>query len=195
MSRLATSFVLGYHGCDKSVAEAVVSGNAELNPSQNDYDWLGHGIYFWEADPQRAMEYAAEIVDRGKIVEPAIVGAVIDLRECLDLTNRRDLELVHDAHEEYVCEQQLSGLPLPKNKRVKGDPNGDRLLRYLDCAVINHLHHVLSIVGSVPKIDTVRGMFNEGGPLYEGAGFESKTHTQIAVRNADCIIGYFKPRF
>lgn len=194
MSRLATSFVLGYHGCDQSIAEAVIAGNAELNPSINEFDWLGHGVYFWEADPQRAMEYAVWRAGRGEIKKAAVVGAVIDLRECLDLTNRKDLELVQFAHEEYVDEQRLAGLPLPENRHVKGDPNGDLLLRYLDCAVINHLHHMMSITGSVEMMDTVRGMFTEGGPLYEGAGFSSKSHTQIAVRNLRCIIGYFKPR-
>jgi hypothetical protein len=35
-----------FHGCDKDVAEAVLSGQATLQPSENDYDWLGNGIYF-----------------------------------------------------------------------------------------------------------------------------------------------------
>ena len=99
MSRLATSFVLGFHGCDKTVAEAVIAGNAQLSASANEFDWLGHGIYFWESDPQRAMEYATWRAERGDISEAAVVGAVIDLRECLDLTNRNDLELVQFAYE------------------------------------------------------------------------------------------------
>ena len=33
------SFVLGFHGCDRSVGEAVLNGDiAHLDPSRNDYD-------------------------------------------------------------------------------------------------------------------------------------------------------------
>lgn len=41
--------------------------------------------------------------------------------------------------------------------------------------------------------DTVRGAFWEGGPIYPGARIEKKNHVQICVRNADSIIGYFRP--
>ena len=51
-------FVLGFHGYDKTVTEKVFSGEAELKSSDNDYDWLGHGIYFWENNPERALEFA-----------------------------------------------------------------------------------------------------------------------------------------
>ena len=40
------SFVLGFHGCDAKVGEAILRGNKpHLTPSENEYDWLGHGIY------------------------------------------------------------------------------------------------------------------------------------------------------
>ena len=61
MSSTLPSFILGYHGCDRSVAEAIFSGSsAHLISSQNKYDWLGHGIYFWENSPQRALNYVRE---------------------------------------------------------------------------------------------------------------------------------------
>jgi len=44
------------------------------------------------------------------------------------------------------------------------------------------------------KLDTVRGVFTEGEPLYENAGFRNKTHIQICVMNPKCIKGYFFPR-
>ena len=40
--------MIGFHGCDQSVVEAVIAGKTELLASTNDYDWLGNGIYFWE---------------------------------------------------------------------------------------------------------------------------------------------------
>lgn len=50
MHRLSANFVLGYHGCDQSVADQVLAGNP-FRKSDNDYDWLGPGTYFWEANP------------------------------------------------------------------------------------------------------------------------------------------------
>jgi hypothetical protein len=194
LSRLATSFVLGYHGCEQSVVDNVINGKAKLKISDNDFDRLGSGTYFWEADPQRAMEYARWKNKRGEIKKPAVVGAVIDLRNCLDLTNRADLETVKQYHEFYVSEQERGGLPLPENQNSKDDTFGDLLLRYLDCAVINYLTAVTDQTPNLENYDTIRGLFTEGGELYQGAGFKAKAHTQIAVRNPDCVIGYFKPR-
>jgi hypothetical protein len=37
-------------------------------------------------------------------------------------------------------------------------------------------------------------VFFEGTDLYDNAGFKSNNHIQIAVRNPNCIKGYFFPR-
>ena len=65
MSRLATSFVLGYHGCDADIARRAVLEGVNIIKSDKDYDWLGPGAYFWESDPQRALEWAEWKVSRG----------------------------------------------------------------------------------------------------------------------------------
>ncbi|MFM9852682.1 MAG: hypothetical protein ACKVOJ_07765 [Sphingomonadaceae bacterium] len=164
-------------------------------PSDKDFDWIGPGIYFWEADKRRALEWAQQ--HRAKYPNPTVIGAVIDLRNCLDLTNRTDLELVREAHSSYVEAQQISGLPIAENLSVAGQPDQDRLLRYLDCAVIRHLHYIIEQqpkgLDSLEAYDTVRGMFSEGEDLYLGAGFKERTHTQIAVINPKCLKGLFFP--
>ena len=48
--------IIGYHGCDARVADQVIRTGGILQPSENEYDWLGSGIYFWEFGPERAME-------------------------------------------------------------------------------------------------------------------------------------------
>ena len=58
MSRLATSFVLGYHGCDEDIGREAIRGDTALIQSDKDYDWLGPGAYFRESDPKRAWEWA-----------------------------------------------------------------------------------------------------------------------------------------
>lgn len=54
------SFVYGFHGCDKEIAKKILNQNDDFNPSNNDYDWLGGGIYFWENNYERAKQYAIE---------------------------------------------------------------------------------------------------------------------------------------
>ena len=77
-----------------------------------------------------------------------------------------------------------AGRKLPENA-----PEG--LLRGLDCAVIQMVHTIRSDRGDQP-IDSVKGVFIEGRPVYEGSGFYEKTHIQIAVRSPDCIKGVFR---
>lgn len=190
MSRLAASFVLGYHGCDAGVAYRIVNGEAPLLRSEKDHDWLGPGAYFWESDPQRAHEWAVDAQRRGKLAHPAIVGAVIDLGNCLDLLARENLEIVRRAHALFVEERQKSGLPIPENRSIVG--RSDAPIRLLDCAVIRFLHRVLDEMGAEP-FDTVRGAFPEGDKLYPGSGFRERNHIQIAVCDMAAIRGVFYP--
>ena len=38
----------------------VLNAQANLRPSRNTWDWLADGIYFWEQNPLRALQYAQE---------------------------------------------------------------------------------------------------------------------------------------
>ena len=40
---------------------------------------------------------------------------------------------------------------------------------------------------------SVRGVFQEGEPAFNGAGIKLKSHIQIAVRDPRALIGYFRP--
>lgn len=70
--------VFAYHGYDRGVAERVLAGEAFV-PSANTWDWLGHGIYFWEFGPDRALRFAREQQRRGRLQEPAVVGVLLQL--------------------------------------------------------------------------------------------------------------------
>lgn len=190
-----TSLLMGFHGCDKAVRDAVINGDS-LKPSLNSYDWLGHGIYFWEADPQRAMEWAIQASKRknSSVKEPAVLGAVIDLGNCLDLMNRQSIPILEFGYEWLKTSKEAEGLPLPENRNIKG--NSDLLYRDLDCAVIQKIHEIVKKnpnLGIAPY-DSVRGLFLEGSEAYEGSGFKEKTHIQLCVINPNCIKGYFLPR-
>lgn len=192
MARLHTSFILGYHGCSAEVGEKVLAGDAPLSGSDEEYDWLGPGVYFWEADPQRAWEWAHWKVSRGAYANPCVVGAIIDLGNCLDLMTRESLDILASAYRLLKLSTEAVGdsRPFPENKKV-GDHDHDHLLRFLDCAVIRQLHEMLAAEGE-PPFDSVRGLFTEGGELFPGSGFKKKTHVQVAVTNPDLIKGYFR---
>lgn len=185
------NFVLGFHGCDLEIGNNVVAGKDRLTQSENDYDWLGHGIYFWENNPQRALEYATTLKENpkrtlGKVNTPAVLGAIIDLGYCLDLFEASSLILVKKSYE-LLCSSKME---LPENKPA--NKSADLLLRYLDCLVIETLHSY-NADNNYRDYDTVRSGFNEGKDLYPNSGFKEKNHIQICVRNPNCIKGYFIP--
>ena len=183
------SFILGFHGCKESVGKAIIRGEEKhLVWSQKPFDWLGHGIYFWEGNPARAWEWAKEKHQEGKIEEPFVIGAIIDLRYCLDLFGNDGLNQVKESHTGFKSVSRKSGLIMPVNKGANPDKAG----RFLDCAVMNYLHSYRND-NNLQKYDSVRAPFMEGKRLYRGAEFRYHNHIQIAVRNNACIKGYFLP--
>jgi len=57
---------------------------------------------------------------------------------------------------------------------------------YLDRIVIETYCRAQVVNGEI-LIQTVRGTFPEGEPIYPGSKILSKAHTQIAVRDPGCI--------
>jgi hypothetical protein len=185
----AANFVLGYHGCDRALGEKLVRRDESFTTTDEPYHWLGAGVYFWEADPVRAFEWAKKKQARGACHDPFVVGAVIDLGNCLDLQVRENLALMQDAYEAFAAERAALSLALPVNKTAKNDQSETKVLRFLDCAVIESLHQASEKRGI--KFDSVRGAFSEGEGIYPGSGILQLTHSQIAVRNLACIKGVF----
>ena len=138
----------------------------------------------------RAWEWADWKVSRGDFEEPFVLGAPIEFGNCLDLMVRENLLRLEKAYLSFAALIQASGGKdkMPSNQRSR-DMDEDYLLRFLDCAVIKHLHLAYEI--DKRKIDTVRGLFIEGDRLYPGSSFRKKTHIQVAVRSRECIKGVF----
>lgn len=195
--------VVGYHGCSQSTKDDILKNRKHLNKSTNTYDWLGEGIYFWENDYDRALQWAETKEN------PTVIGAFIKLGNCLDLLTVEKTKLLTDAFNELKNEYSLRNKQLPSNKIIK---NGISFKRYLDCFVIEkvkdfnneliqkRLNLSERINKSLIKIqkdpafyDTIRAMFPEGTELYYNAGFRKQNHIQICVINPNAIIGYFDP--
>jgi hypothetical protein len=185
--------IVGYHGCDSRVVTQVLLGGEALLPSEEAYDWLGPGLYFWEHGPQRAFDWAKDEQRRvpEKIQSPAVLGAYINLGQCFDLLDTANTKLLQVMFPAFRRLALQSGRPIPENKSVPGTHQQDKVLRYLDCAVIKYSLDQMAMEGR--QYQTVRGVFVEGGPAYPGAGIMLKSHIQIAVRDPRCILGFFRP--
>jgi len=187
--------VIGYHGCDRSFAQDVLLNDTPLRLSNNRYDWLGVGIYFWEHGPQRALDWANEQAasPRSSITDPFVLGAYIKLGRCFDLLDTSMTEQLTDAFPLWKQALVSQGKQLPVNKPGRGSTS-DILLRYRDCAVLNWYMTLLDNQHGRTYYQTVRGAFVEGSPAFDGSAIHAKTHVRIAVRDPNCIVGYFKPK-
>lgn len=200
------NLLIGFHGCSRSTAELLLSSTTADNISRSTkpYDWLGHGVYFWENNLARAWEWAQAKATRGEIDEPAVIGAVLSLDHCFDLLDSRFIDMLRAYHDVMVAHYTSISKPIPANTDSKHDVYKDKILRELDCAVIEFMHQKIrekisedtqrqGFAGITP-FDSARGMFAEGGPAFTGAGVQLKNHIQICIRNLNCIKGFFLPR-
>lgn len=181
-----SNLVLGFHGCDKETYDNVLYKHQGLKQSDNTYDWLGNGIYFWENSLSRAIDWANSKFDEGNAF---VIGAVLDLGYCLNLTDYGSSRILKNGYDILCQDYNNTSLELPKNRGKKGK---DILLRDLDCAVVQRIHQLNKEL-SKKDYDSVRGVFIEGEPAYDGSGFMEKTHIQLCIVNPNCIKGYFKP--
>ena len=115
--------VIGFHSCDKEVGLRVLNGYDELLPSQNTWDWLGSGIYFWEQNPLRAQEYALESAQRKQfnkkpINTPFVIGAIIELGNCLDLIESGSLDILSKAYTTLKKAKDAAGEKMPVNNKT-----------------------------------------------------------------------------
>ena len=188
-----TAVVFGFHGLDEEIGRKIVSGIEEIRPSKNNYDWLGHGVYFWENNPARAQKWAESQSKRSNtsVKVPFVIGAAIDLGNCFDLLQQDCLDFLAAQYEDMIADLELENEPLPENKPWT-EQDIDFKKRELDCAVIRYALEAAKEMGI--QYDSVRAAFWEGKELYPNAGFKQYNHIQIAIINPDCIKGIFIPR-
>jgi len=159
--------VRAYHGTDHAAAESIIRDG--FKASNNEYDWLGDGVYFFQDSPQRAWDWASE----RHAATAAVIGADIRLVDCLDLLDPRWARNLADWYDLYVQKIKGAGgvMPVQAGKAHR-----------LDREVINYAVGVLGERGIT--IACVRGAFREGRPVFPGSHIFDLAHVQIAVR--DC---------
>lgn len=196
--------LIGFHGCDLDTRDKLVNYPNQIEISKKPYDWLGHGLYFWENNYTRALEWAQKRAKEGTIKTPAVLGAVLQLGYCCDFLDSKFTNMIAVYYEAMAAEYDNAGIKLPVNLDAETDQNKDKLIRKLDCATIEFMHGAIEKqynddmhakgYSDYKVFDSTRGAFSEGGPAFSGAHIMQKSHVQICVRNMNCIKGFFIPR-
>jgi hypothetical protein len=160
------NLVLGFHGCDQSIVDKVIKCDDALEKSHNPWDWLGDGIYFWQNSKERAFEYAKESMNRSgsNIKVPAVVGAILDLGNCLDLLDYEHLQEVKRAYNFYA---ESNNFLKAKNVMLN---SGITMLRYLDKAVMQMVHTLREdkyreLIQLEASVRTLRFLFEQYKPI------------------------------
>lgn len=202
--RSRPNLYLGFHGCDVDVLDKLINHPYQIKASKESFDWLGHGFYVWENNYQRAMQWATDKKKRGLLKKPSVVGVVYTLENCLDFSDADFIAMLTTYFSLFKTDLSIAGQELPTNKDFRKDEHKDLIIRELDCAVIEYLHQKIAEkialeteengFSKLQPFDTVRGIFTEGGPAFDGAGIQSKNHIQVCIRNLDCVKGFFLPR-
>lgn len=135
------------------------------------------------------MEYANDIAQKRQfnkvpIQTPFVLGAIIDLGNCLNLVEADSLNILSDAYTGLKKMMDFAGKEMPKNVGAN---------RQLDCEVFKYVHFANND-SNRPPYDSIRCAFSEGQSIYPGTDITTRLHVQICVINPDCIKGYFLPR-
>lgn len=186
--------VVGYHGCDRRTAEALISGQLlELEPSDNPYDWLGPGVYFFQDDWRRALFFAQTSAENPQrrftkrlITSPYVVGAVMKLSIVLDVSTQDGIDAFRTSYDSL----KTAGVTLKRNTQSQADDT-DVILRGLDRQVFKNLHQMYKDQG-LPPLDAVRGAFPQGEAVAPTSAIFANSHVQIALRDQTCVLGYFR---
>lgn len=184
--------------------QTLLSYPNEIKISKEKYDWLGNGMYFWENNYERALQWAKDKQKRNPEKKPAVIGAVLQLNYCCDFLDSEYINTLKHYYKLMEIFYKNAEQPLPKNKDLSYDRHKDKILRELDCSVIEFMHSEIQRQAkeeiqtksytSIKIFDSVRGVFTEGGQAFEGSGLFAKSHIQICVRNLNCIKGFFLQR-
>ena len=167
--------VIGYHGCSQESADRILEEDRFLLSTKS-YDWLGEGVYFWEYAPYRAREWAIQKCthDGG---EPAVIQATIRLGRCLNLLDIEQIPELVRIYKSFL--ETLGRAQLPRNTE-HGAHFLDRFIIDAHCRSMERR--------TANRLQSVRGSFAEGDPIYPGSKILAKTHAQIAVRDPACIL-------
>jgi hypothetical protein len=161
--------VYGYHGTSQTKALSILKHG--FLPSDNDYDWLGTGIYFFQDAPIRAKQWAMEQHPN----EPAVICSLIQLENCIDLFDVKWFPLLKNVYNLFEQQYRLSDRPLPKQNPYRSKAHR------LDCAFFNYASQFVAHKGQISS--STRAVFVEGNCIFPDSAIFDLAHVQISVKD------------
>jgi len=184
--------VTGYHGTSAEAARKILEG--DFKPSENSWEWLGHGIYFWQDAPYRALEWARSWLSHKGYQGPlTVVAAEIDLRNFIDLLDLEGMRVPPPRGRGAAGGGVTRLLRHVTGKFLRDLDRDGKILRNkppinrLDCGLFNFATNVL---GSSMKIEIAgyRAACVEGERITSESPIYDKSHVQIAVIDKTAIL-------
>lgn len=172
--------IIGYHGTTAEAAERLVNGEP-FKASDNDDDWFGTGIYFWEYAPKQAWWWAERLKRHRK---PAVVGAIIRLGHCFDLLDPANVAVLQGFYDKAIQRWTDRGVPVPRN----GNQH-----KNLDCAIFNMLY----AEWRHPLVETARAVYvptDSAKRAWPRSWIYEQAHIQVCVRKAKNILAIWQVR-
>lgn len=160
----------GFHGTTELAGRRILEDGFSV--SQNDYDWLGDGIYFFQDAPQLALDWARQ----KSTAFPCVLEAHILIKDFIDLLDPKWSTWLANVHDRYVIELKAA-------KKLAPMQRGGA--HRLDRAVLNYAVAVRTAEGY--HVGGIRGAFVEGRPVFPNSALFTKSHIQIAVRDRSYI--------
>jgi hypothetical protein len=156
-----SKIVEAYHATTAASAKKIVE-QGHFHPSDNPWDWLGAGAYFFETE-HRAREWALDHFPE----DPMIVHVKVKLGHSIDLDDNRWAPALHACWKEVEKTNVVA-----KNRGLRHDR--DRV--------------VLDKLATIWRPDTIRSSFEEGVKVLPQSEFTERKHAQLLVRNQEnCI--------
>jgi hypothetical protein len=165
--------VVGYHGT--STANAIAILDRGFRVSDNDYDWLGEGVYFFQDAPLRAWQWAAEQHPQ----DPAVIRSVIRLENAIDLFDIKWFPVLKSAYQTFKQKYERNNLPLPYQSPARSKAHR------LDCEFFDYITQLL--ISQDEKVEAIRAVFIEGEAVFPNSAIFDLAHVQIAVKNTALI--------
>jgi hypothetical protein len=168
--------IIAFHGTTVAEADRLVDGQP-FKPSNKAYEWLGAGVYFWEYAPKQAWWWATEM---RKYTQPAVIGAMIRLGNCLDLLDPANVRRLRGYHDDQLLKWSAAGVPIPRNVLSK---------KSMDCAILNWAYSESDMTET--KVETSRGVFvptKKAKRAWPGSWIYDEAHIQVCVREQKNIL-------
>jgi hypothetical protein len=174
--------IIDYHGTTSAAVDRLVVGDP-FRAGDRDDEWFGKGIYFWEYAPKQAWWWAKKFK---KFDQPAVIGALIQLGNCFDLLDPKNLKVLRAVHARLTAKLHEEGLEVPTNERHH---------RNLDCIVFNFFYREAEEAQT--PIDSARAVYvptASAKRIWRGSWIYDEAHIQVCVRSPKNILAVWHVR-